>query len=293
MASETRSWSGLKKRLPEATHDRGLLIDSAHPTISLTRQAQLLNISRSSIYYEPRVNPLDKLHMDAIDEIFTKHPFYGSRRIRVDLRRYHDIGIGRERVRHLMQALGLEAIYPKPNLSKAAPMNEKYPYLLKGMAITRPNQVWGSDITYIRTAHGFVYLVAFIDWFSRYVVAWKLSDTLELGFCLEALDEALMVAIPDISNTDQGSQFTATAFLDRLRDKDVKISMDGRGRCMDNIFTERLWRTVKYEDVFLNSYRDITEAQVGLAEYLKFYNESRPHQSLGYQTPAAIYFGEK
>jgi putative transposase len=230
--------------------------------------------------------------MNAIDEIYTKQPFYGSRRILLDLGRYYGFAISRERVQHLMRSLGLEAIYPKPNTSKAAPMNEKYPYLLKGLSILRPNQVWGSDITYIRTAHGYVYLVAFIDWFSRYVVAWRLSDNMETGFCLEALDEALTVAIPEISNTDQGSQFTATVFLDRLRDKEVKISMDGRGRCMDNIFTERLWRTVKYENVFLKSYQDFDEARAGLTEYFKFYNQTRLHQSLGYRTPAEVYFGK-
>jgi putative transposase len=229
--------------------------------------------------------------MDAIDEIFTNYPFYGSRRIRVALKHDYGIDIGRERVQHLMQALGLVAIYPKPNTSRAAPMHETYPYLLRGLRVLRPNQVWGSDITYIRTARGFVYLVAFIDWFSRYIVAWRLSDSMALDFCLEALDEALARAVPEISNTDQGSHFTAAAFLSRLREKEVRISMDGRGRCMDNIFTERLWRTVKYENVFLKSYQDITEAQAGLTEYLKFYNESRRHQSLSYQTPASIYFG--
>jgi putative transposase len=274
-----------------ATRERLLLVDSDHPAISLVRQSELLNIARSSIYYDPTTNPLDKLHMNAIDEIYTKQPFYGSRRILLDLGRYYGFAISRERVQHLMRSLGLEAIYPKPNTSKAAPMNEKYPYLLKGLSILRPNQVWGSDITYIRTAHGYVYLVAFLDWFSRYVVAWRLSDSMELGFCLEALDEALTVAIPEISNTDQGSQFTATAFTGRLLEKGARVSMDGRGRCMDNIFTERLWRTVKYENVFLKSYQDFNEAQAGLTEYFKFYNQSRLHQSLGYRTPAEVYFG--
>ena len=229
--------------------------------------------------------------MNAVDEIFTGRPFYGSRRIKVDLRLDYGIDISRERTQHLMRSLGLVAVYPKPNLSKAAPMNTKYPYLLKGLAILRPNQVWGSDITYIRTAHGYVYLVAFIDWFSRYVVAWRLSDSMELGFCLEALDEALGVAVPEISNTDQGSQFTANDFTSRLLEKGVSVSMDGRGRCMDNIFTERLWRTVKYENVFLKSYHDLDEAQAGLTEYFKFYNQARRHQSLGYRTPAEVYFG--
>ena len=190
-----------------------------------------------------------------------------------------------------MQRLGIEAIYPKPNTSKSAPMNETYPYLLKGLDITKPNHVWGSDITYIRTARGFVYLVAFIDWYSRYVIDWRLSDTMEQTFCLEALDSALSKATPDISNTDQGSHFTSKAFLEKLQAKDVRISMDGRGRCMDNIFTERLWRTVKYEDVFLNSYQNVTDARQGLTAYFDFYNNKRWHQSLDYKTPAAVYFG--
>jgi putative transposase len=229
--------------------------------------------------------------MNALDSIYTECPFYGTRRMRVELRNMHDIDIGRDRIRHLMQQLGIEAIYPKPNTSKPAPMNETYPYLLRGLTITKPNQVWGSDITYIRTATGFVYLVAFIDWFSRYVVAWRLSDTMEQMFCLEALDDALSQAIPDISNTDQGSHFTSKAFLEKLQAKDVRISMDGRGRCMDNIFTERLWRTVKYEDVFLNSYHDVTDARHGLTKYFDFYNNRRWHQSLDDKTPADVYFG--
>ena len=232
-----------------------------------------------------------RVHMNAIDGIYTNYPFYGSRRMRIELLYEHGIDIGRDRVRHLMQRLGLQAIYPKPNTSKATPMNETYPYLLRGLAVVRPNQVWGSDITYIQTAKGFVYLVAFIDWFSRYVVAWRLSDNMELTFCLEALGEALGVATPDISNTDQGSHFTAKAFLAMLTAKDIRISMDGRGRCMDNIFTERLWRTVKYENVFLKSYQDFDEANAGLAEYFGFYNHKRRHQSLDYQTPATVYFG--
>ena len=206
------------------------------------------------------------------------------------LEKSYSIIIGRDRIRHLMRMLGLAAIYQKPNTSKAAPHHETYPYLLKGLAVVRPNQVWGSDITYIRTAHGFVYLVAFIDWYSRYVVSWRLSDSLEQSFVLEALDAALTSAIPEITNTDQGSHFTAKAYIEKLQQKDVRISMDGRGRCMDNIFTERLWRTVKYEDVFLQSYQNLTEATVGLTAYFSFYNNERPHQSLDYRSPAALYF---
>jgi putative transposase len=265
-----------------------------HPVLPLARRAELLGLHRTGLYYRPVVNQqqlaLDKLHMNAIDEIYTKYPFYGSRRVKVELTHEYGIDIGRERVQHLMRRMGIEAIYPKPNTSKAAPMNATYPYLLKGLDIIRPNQVFGSDITYVRTAEGFVYLVAFIDWFSRYVVAWRLSDTMELAFCLEALDEALRKAVPEISNTDQGSQFTATAFVDRLKAKDVRVSMDGRGRYLDNIFTERLWRTVKYEDVYLKSYQDIAAAHAGLEQYFSFYNERRRHSALGYRTPREVYF---
>ena len=271
-------------------------IDPNHAQLTITRQAELLGVSRGSYYYQPVINEAEearlKLHLNTVDEIYTKRPYYGTRRLQIELERSYDICIGRERIRHLMQRLGLEAIYPKPNTSKAAPYNETYPYLLKGLGITHPNQVWGSDITYIRTATGFVYLVAFIDWHSRYVVAWRLSDSLEQSFCLDALDEALCTATPEISNTDQGSHFTSTAFVERLQAKGVRVSMDGRGRCLDNIFTERLWRTVKYEDVYLRSYQNLQEAQAGLSEYFTFYNHERPHQSLDYQTPAAVYFGK-
>jgi putative transposase len=299
------NWSGLKKRYMASDcspslrpHVLASQIDPKHPQLTITRQAELLGLARRSYYYQPVANKDEearlKAHLNAIDEIYTERPYYGTRRMLYELERSYDICIGRDRVRHLMATLGLEAIYPKPNTSKPGEGtgHDVYPYLLRGLAITKPNQVWGSDITYIRTATGFVYLVAFIDWFSRYVVAWRLSDSLEQSFCLETLDEALATAIPEISNTDQGSHFTSAAFLERLRAKGVRVSMDGRGRCMDNIFTERLWRTVKYENVFLSSYQNLTEAQAGLAEYLEFYNHQRPHQSLDYKTPAAVYFGQ-
>lgn len=296
------SWSGLKKRQTNSAHSPPKasalksLLEPNHPSLPISRQAELLGVSRRSIYYQPVVNverlALDKLHMNAIDEIYTRYPFYGSRRMRVELLYEYGIDIGRDRVRHLMQRLGLEAIYPKPNTSKTTPMNEVYPYLLRGLLITKPDHVWGSDITYIRTATGFVYLVAFIDWYSRYVVSWRLSDSLEQSFCLEALDAALAVAIPNISNTDQGSHFTAKAFVEKLQAKDVRISMDGRGRCLDNIFTERLWRTVKYENVFLKSYQNLEEARAGLTDYFTFYNHKRRHQALDYRIPAVVYFGK-
>ena len=230
--------------------------------------------------------------MSLIDKIYTDYPFYGSRRIRYELATTYRLTVARDHVRRLLRIMGLEAIYPrfKPNTSEPHPHHQKYPYLLKGLPVIRPNQIWGTDITYVKLESGWAYLVAFIDWFSRYVIAWELSPTLEIDFCLTALQRALTIATPEISNSDQGSHFTSTQFLEPLIEKKVQISMDGRGRCMDNIFTERLWRTVKYENIFLKSYRTITEANTGLADYLQFYNTKRPHQSLGYRTPAAIYF---
>lgn len=230
--------------------------------------------------------------MSLIDKIFTDYPFYGSRRIRYELGQTHHILIARDHVRRLLRIMGIEAIYPKskPNTSEPHSGHRTYPYLLKGLAINRPNQIWGTDITYVKLENGWAYLIAFIDWFSRYVVAWELSPTLEIDFCLTALERALKIATPEISNSDQGSHFTSTQFLAPLLQKNVQISMDGRGRCMDNIFTERLWRTVKYENIFLKSYRTIGEATTGLNDYLQFYNTKRPHQSLDYLTPSNVYF---
>lgn len=283
--------------------DLAALIDPDHSTLTIARQAELLGVSRQSYYYQPMVNEAEitrlKLHLDAVDDIYTKYPFYGTRRIQYELatNSKYDIHIGRERIRHLMAQLGLEAIYPKPNTSKSCPGHEIYPYLLRGITANYPNHIWGTDITYIRTAEGFVYLVAFMDWYSRYVVSWQLADSLENSFVLAALNEALCfmadcgLGIPDICNSDQGSHFTSQAYIALLEQAGIQVSMDGRGRCMDNIFTERLWRTVKYENVFLNSYQNIQEAQVGLTEYFAFYNHTRPHMSLDNKTPAAVYFG--
>jgi putative transposase len=281
--------------------DLASLIDPNHPSLSIGRQADLLGVSRRSYYYQPAVNESElarlKLHLDAVDEIYTQLPYYGTRRMQIELEREHGICIGRDRIRHLMQQLGLEAIYPGPNTSKASPGHAVYPYLLKGLKITEPNQVWGTDITYIRTAEGFVYLVAFLDWHSRYVVSWQLADSLENSFVLQALRDALGfmadcgLGAPGICNSDQGSHFTSAAYLELLEQAGVQISMDGRGRCMDNIFTERLWRSVKYENVFLSSYQNLADAQTGIAEYIQFYNHKRWHQSLDYRTPASVYFG--
>lgn len=265
------------------------LIEKTNSPLSITRQAQLLGISRGSIYYVPRVSPTDLLAMRALDEIYTHRPFYGSRRMRYALRDEYDMPLGRDHIRRLMAALGLEAIYPKRNTSISNPNHQIYPYLLKNLPIVRPNQVWGTDITYIRLNHGFCYLMALLDWFSRSVVSWELSMTMEKEFCLTALRSAMTRAMPEIHNSDQGSQFTSEEYTAILADHNIAISMDGRGRCMDNIFTERLWRTVKYEDVYLKQYQTIDDVREGLTAYFTFYNQKRRHQSLGYKTPAEVY----
>jgi len=275
------------------THEeRVSRIERGHPDISLARQCQLLDISRASLYYTPVVSETDQQTMAAIDRIYTEHPFYGSRRIRWTLADDYDMPIARERVQRLMRLMGLEAIYPRKRFStsKSDDAHQTYPYLLNGLAIVRPNQVWGTDITYIKLETGWCYLVAMLDWFSRYVVSWRLSSTLELPFCIAALTEALTTATPEIFNSDQGSHFTSHEFTGILLEHGIRISMDGRGRCMDNIFTERLWRTIKYENVYLNSYRTVSDAEHGLASYFDFYNNKRRHQSLGYQTPTSVYF---
>ena len=230
--------------------------------------------------------------MNALDAIYTECPFYGSRRMQYELNTRYHIHICREQVQRLMRIMGLEAIYPKKykGLSDPDDQHRKYPYLLTHIIAAYPNHVWGTDITYVRLENGFAYLVALLDWFSRYVIAWQLSETLEIGFCLENLTHALSTGTPAIHNSDQGSHFTSPRYTDLLTNKDIQISMDGRGRCMDNIFTERLWRTVKYENIYLKSYATYHEANAGLTDYFQFYNHRRPHQSLGNMTPAAAYF---
>jgi putative transposase len=227
--------------------------------------------------------------MHRIDEIFTVSPFYGSRKILEGLRR-EGVSIGRERVQSLMRKMGLIAIYPKPNLSRRHLEHQVYPYLLGNISIERPNQVWSADITYIRLRSGFLYLVAIMDWFSRYVLSWRLSNSMEVSFCLEALEEALEQGRPAIFNTDQGTQFTSKEFTGILLSKGIKISMDGRGRAFDNIFTERLWRSVKYEEVYIKNYQVYKEAREGLGSYFPFYNKDRYHQALGYKTPYEVYY---
>lgn len=225
-----------------------------------------------------------------LDEQYTRTPFYGIRRMTAWLRQQGH-GANHKRVARLMRQMGLEAIYPKPRLTKPAPGHRIYPYLLTGLSIIRPDQVWSTDITYVRLRHGFVYLVAIMDWFSRYVLAWEISVTLDTAFCLGALEWALGHQRPEIFNSDQGAQFTSTAFTDRLHAQGVRISMDGRGRALDNIFVERLWRTVKYEEVYLKDYQSVPEAVENLGRYFEFYNRERLHQSLGYCTPAGVYYG--
>jgi len=269
---------------------QGLILPE-HPNLSIVRQTQLLDISRSGFYYQPVPVSADDIRiMGLMDKIFTDCPFYGSRRILHDLREDYCENINRKRVIRLMREMGLQAIYPKKITTIPDQQHLKYPYLLKNLPIVRPNQVWGTDITYIRLLGGFCYLVALLDWFSRYVIAWTLAETLDIGFCIENLQRALELNIPEIHNSDQGSHFTSPQYTGILTGKEIQISMDGRGRCMDNIFTERLWRTVKYENVFIRDYRNPREARAGLAEYFEFYNNRRKHQSLDYRTPAQLYF---
>jgi putative transposase len=260
--------------------------------MSVREQCRLLEVPRSTVYYEPcGPKASDAALMRRLDEQYTATPFYGVERMTAVLRR-EGLVVGHNRVRRLLRWMGLEAIYPKPRLSvPGGPEHRVYPYLLRGLRIDRPNQVWSADITYIRLAHGFAYLVAVLDWFSRYVVSWSLSVTLDAWFCVQTLREALRLARPEIFNTDQGSQFTSGEWIGELHKAGVAISMDGRGRAFDNIFTERLWRSVKYEDVYLKDYGMADEARRGLGDYFGFYNTDRPHEALGYRTPAEVHFG--
>ena len=264
-----------------------------HPRLSIRRQCELLGLNRSNWYYEPKeVDPYNLELMNLIDEEYTRHPFYGSPRMTVYLNRLgHQVN--HKRVARLMREMGIEGIRPKKNLSKAQVGHKIYPYLLRDLEVAKPNQVWTADITYIRLAQGFIYLVAVMDWYSRYVLSFKISNTLTADFCVEALEDALRKGVPEISNTDQGSQFTSDEYTRMLIERGIKISMDSKGRAFDNIFIERLWRNVKYEEVYLKQYRTVTEAKIQLGRYFEFYNQERPHQSLCYKTPAEIYFGER
>jgi len=268
------------------------MIDRDHE-LSISRQVGLLGISRGSVYYKPRaVSSADLALMRRIDELHLDYPFAGSRMLR-GLLRQEGYQVGRLHVSTLMKRMGVEALYRRPNTSKPAPGHKTYPYLLRKLAVTRPNQVWAMDITYVPMARGFVYLVAVIDWFSRKVLAWRLSITLETEPCLEALHEALArYDKPGIMNTDQGSQFTSIDFTKALTDARVAISMDGKGAWRDNVFVERLWRTIKYEEVYLRAYTSVSEARARIGKYLEFYNQRRPHSSLGGQTPDQAYLNQ-
>ena len=267
------------------------MIDPEHE-LPIAKQAEELEIGRSTVYYRPRpVSDADLMLMRRIDELHLNYPFAGSRMLR-DMLSQQGFEVGRRHVRTLMRQMAIEAIYRRPNTSKPAPGHRIYSYLLRGLAITRPNQVWAMDITYIPMARGFVYLAAVVDWFSRRVLAWKLSITMDVSFCIEALEEALSnYGKPEIFNTDQGVQFTGEAFTGILQQHDVKVSMDGKGSYNDNLFIERLWRSVKYEEVYLKAYQDGREARIGIGNYFRFYNAERPHQILGYRTPAEVFFG--
>jgi len=252
----------------------------------------LLGVNRSSLYYESKGESEENLQwMRLIDEQYTRAPFYGSRRMTAWLRT-KGLEVNRKRVARLMTLMGIEAVYPKPKLSQPGEGHRIYPYLLQGMKVERVNQVWSTDITYIRMAQGFAYLVAVMDWHSRFVLSWSLSLTMELDFCLEALERALGRGRPEIFNSDQGAQFTSEKFTSKLAARKIAISMDGRGRCLDNIFIERLWRSLKYEEVYLKDYALVREACSGIERWFRFYNYERLHQSLGYKTPAAVYKGQ-
>ena len=271
-------------------------IEAGHEKLPLTRQCELASVPRATVYR--RIDAASRQACEdesdlklrvLIDEEYTSRPFYGSRRMVVFLRATGHV-VNRKRVQRLMRGMGLAGMAPGPNTSRAHPQHKVYPYLLRGVPVTRPNQVWSTDITYIRLARGFAYLVAIIDWYSRKLLSWRLSNSMDASFCVDCLEDALRQhGKPELFNSDQGSQFTSTAFTDVLKREGVAISMDGRGRALDNIFVERLWRTVKYEDVYLKGYANMAELMVGLAQYFAFYNAERPHQSLGYQTPDQVY----
>jgi putative transposase len=268
------------------------LVDWENRELPVTIQAELLSLNRSSLYYQPVPPSAEELWIKRrIDEIYTAWPFYGSRKIQVELNK--EMTINRKAVQHHMREMGLSAICPGPNLSKRRADHAIYPYLLRHLRAASPNHIWGIDITYIRLQAGWLYLVAVLDWYSRYVVSWELDQTLEMPFVLDAVERALTQATPTIWNSDQGSHFTSPQYTDRLKQAQVQISMDGKGRAFDNIFTERLWRTVKYEEVYLHEYVSPKDARQQLTRYFEFYNGQRIHQALDYRTPAQVYFGKE
>ena len=267
------------------------MIDRTH-SLPVTRQCQLLNLNRSSVYYRPTGASDDDLRlMRRIDEMHLQRPFYGSRRIR-DWLQDEGFPVNRKRVQRLMQLMGITALYPKANTSRPGKGHKIYPYLLRGLDINRANQVWATDICYVPMARGFVYVVAIMDWYSRKILAWRVSNTMDADFCVEALEEAISrYGAPEIFNTDQGAQFTSEAFTGILKAAGIRISMDGKGRWVDNVFVERLWRSLKYEEVYLKAYETVAEARLGIGNYFRFYNRERRHQSLDRQTPDQVYKG--
>jgi putative transposase len=267
------------------------MIEPEHKILSIKRQCDLLGFVRSTYYYKPIENEVDEIYKKLIFEEYRKSPFFGYRKITKALQKKGHV-INRKRVLRLMRDMGIQAIYPKPNLSKASPDHKKYPYLLRGLVIDHPNQVWATDITYIKLMGGFIYLVAIIDLYSRKVLSWRISNTMDVTFCLDALEEAFKkYGKPEIFNSDQGSQFTSIDFISKLESKKIKISMDGKGRALDNIYIERLWRSLKYEDIYIQEYETVAECTLGVRRYFEFYNAERFHQSLEYKTPDEIYFG--
>lgn len=267
-----------------------LMLDWDCGELTLTAQAELLGLNRTGLYYHPLGPSEEELKLKhRIDEIYTMYPFYGSRRITAQLKNESFL-VNRKAVQGHMREMGIEGICPGPNLSKRDLQNRTFPYLLKGLVIVRANQVWGIDITYIRLVHGWLYLVAVMDWYSRFIVSWELDQTLEISFVLEAVERALSVSRPDIFNSDQGSHFTSPKYIDLVKSHGVAISMDGKGRAMDNAFTERFWRSLKYEEVYLGEYKSPRQARIGITKYIDFYNNRRPHQSLGYVPPARLYY---
>ena len=275
--------------MPAAVDARRALVKPGDSDLSIVRQCELVGLSRSTYYLPPAVESAENLRlMRQIDEQYLKTPFYGSRRMTALLERRGE-AVNRKRVRRLMALMGLEGLHPRPRTTVGDPEARAYPYLLRDRVLTRVDEVWSSDITYVPMRRGFMYLTAVIDWFSRYVLSWRLSNTLEVRFCLEALDEALRRGRPEIFNTDQGSQFTSREYTGRLEAAGVAVSRDGRGRALDNVFVERLWRSVKYEDIYIKDYERVPELESGLSAYFRFYDEERPHQSLGYRTPGEVY----
>jgi putative transposase len=272
------------------------MMKPCHPALSLRKQSKLIGLPLSSYYYQPvPETPLNLLLMKLIDKEYLKHPFYGVRRMTKHFLDHHpELGpVNRKRIARLMRIMGIQGIHPKKKLSIPSKDHQVYPYLLKGVTIDHPDQVWSVDITYIPMKKGFCYLVAIVDWYSRSIISWKLSVTLEVDFCIEALQQALQISQPTIFNSDQGSQFTSKAFVQLLLDRNIQVSMDGKGRVFDNIFIERFWRTIKYEEVYLHSYENVWEAERQIGAYIHFYNLERYHSSLGYRTPNTLYQDKK